>query len=549
MGRHATPRAGRRLAPAVLAGTLVLAGVAGPLGWWVAGRDGGTATAAADCTRTPVRVTVAPELRDLVGDLLADPQPLADGACAVAEVTGQEPLQTVADLGALGAGSLPEVWVPDSSLWVARAGDADLDTAGSVATSPLVLATSSAAADSLGWSAAPPSWGAALTTGRPVAVPDLAASAEGLSALAAVRASLGSDPDADNAIVQAVLAAERAKPVSPTDALAAGAAGSADAPLVPVSEQDVLRANQGTTDSELVAVYPSEGTPYLDYPVLRVGEQFDAARDATDAVVQALSSPRASALMQKAGFRGTDLSAPPAAGEPTGTRQDAPTALTQQPADVQGLLARLSALAKPSRLLAVFDVSTSMRAPVGTRTRATLARDAAKSALALFPDNASIGLWVFARKLDGDADWVELAPTRPLAASAEGAEQRDVLTEQLDQIPGRLAPGGTGLYDTTLAAVRAARADYDPTAVNSVVLVTDGKDEDEDTIGLPALLQTLTAEVDPTRPVKVIGIALGPDADRDALQQIAAATGGAAYSAVDENDLQAVLFDALRQRG
>ena len=49
--------------------------------------------------------------------------------------------------------------------------------------------------------------------------------------------------------------------------------------------------------------------------------------------------------------------------------------------------------------------------------------------------------------------------------------------------------------------------------------------------------------------MKVIGIALGPDADMGALEQIAAATGGAAYSAVDENDLQTVLFDALRQRG
>jgi len=545
MGRHADPTAPRRRpAPVVLiAAGLVSVLLAGGLVWWLTGSSDECAT------RQKVAVMVAPELDDLGHELLADPIVLGDGVCAVADVRAQEPLQTVGDLGALHPGALPAVWVPDSTMWIDRAGDAPLQVTVSMGSSPVVLATSRAAADALGWTAQPPTWGQTLAGGHPVAVPDLAASAEGLSALAAVRASLGSDPDADNAIVQAVLAAERAKPVSPTDALAAGAAGSADAPLVPVSEQEVLRANQGTTDSELVAVYPSDGTPYLDYPVLRVGEQFDAARDATDAVVKALSSQRAAALMQKAGFRGTDLSAPPAAGERTGTRQDAPTALTQQPADVQGLLARLSALAKPSRLLAVFDVSTSMRAPVGTRTRATLARDAAKSALALFPDNASIGLWVFARKLDGDADWVELAPTRPLAASAEGAEQRDVLTEQLDQIPARLAPGGTGLYDTTLAAVRAARADYDPTAVNSVVLVTDGKDEDAETIGLPALLQTLTAEVDPTRPVKVIGIALGPDADLDALQQIATATGGAAYSAVDENDLQTVLFDALRQRG
>jgi hypothetical protein len=49
--------------------------------------------------------------------------------------------------------------------------------------------------------------------------------------------------------------------------------------------------------------------------------------------------------------------------------------------------------------------------------------------------------------------------------------------------------------------------------------------------------------------VKVIGVALGPDADLAALEQIAEATEGAAYSAVDPADLQTVLFDALRQRG
>jgi hypothetical protein len=545
MGRHADPTAPRRRpAPVVLiaAGVVTLL-LAGGLVWWLTGSGD-------DCgTRQTVAVTVAPELDDVTQQLLADPIDLGDGGCAVADVSAQEPLQTVGDLGALDTDALPAVWVPDSSVWTARAGDAPLAAAGSIGSSPVVLATSRAAAEALGWTTQPPSWGQALASGRPVAVPDLAASADGLSALAAVRASLGGGADADNAVVQAVLAAERATPVTPADALAAGAAGGADAPLVPVSEQEVFRANQDTQDPSLIAVYPAEGTPYLDYPVLRVGEPSGVARDAADAVVRSLTSDRSRALLSKAGFRGTDGSAPAGAGERTGTQEAAPTALALEPADVQGLFARLSSLAKPSRILAVFDVSTSMRAPVGDRTRATLARDAAKSALGLFPDNASIGLWAFARKLDGDTDWTELVPTRSLAADAGGRPQRAVLTEQLDSIPRRLSPGGTGLYDTTLAAVRAARANYDPAAVDSVVIVTDGKDEDADTVGLPALLQTLAAEVDATRPVKVIGIALGPDADLEALQQIATATGGAAYSAVDENDLQTVLFDALRQRG
>jgi Ca-activated chloride channel family protein len=544
MGRHADPTAPRRPAPRVLiAAGVVVALLAGGLVWWLAGPGG-------ECdTRQTVAVTVAPELGELTERLLSRPQPLDGGGCAVAEVTAQAPLQTVGDLGALEKGALPDVWVPDSSLWAARAGAAPLKAAGSMASSPVVLASSRAVVDALGWTGSAPTWGQALTTDRPLAVPDLAASAEGLSALAAVRASLGGGPEADNAVVEAVLAAARATAPAPADALAAGSDGGADAPLVPVSEQEVFLANKDIDNPALVAVYPAEGSPALDYPVLRVGEPSGAERSAVDAVVRALTSARAGTEVRAAGFRGSNGEAPPGAGPKTGTQEAAPGALPLDPTELEGLIARLSSLAAPSRLLAVFDVSTSMKAGVGSGTRATLARDAAKSALTLFPDNSAIGLWAFARKLQGESDWVELLPTRALDADAGGTSQRNALSEQLDSIPGRLAPGGTGLYDTALAAVRAARADFDPTSVASVVIITDGRDEDRDSIGLDPLVEALRNEADPSRPVKIIGIALGPDADLDALEKIAESTGGAAYSALDENDLQTVLFDALRRRG
>ena len=41
---------------------------------------------------------------------------------------------------------------------------------------------------------------------------------------------------------------------------------------------------------------------------------------------------------------------------------------------------------------------------------------------------------------------------------------------------------------------------------------------------------------------------VGTDADLSALRQIADATGGAAYQAVNPADLQNVLFDAIRRR-
>ncbi|MGY1600636.1 VWA domain-containing protein [Geodermatophilus sp. SYSU D00815] len=545
MGRHADTSSSRRVHPrAVVAAAAVLLLLAGGIVWWVvaSGEDD------AACAEQTVRVTVAPEVGDLARELLADPLELADGGCAAAAVETQEPLETVADLGALEGEALPQVWVPDSSLWLARAPEgAPLDTAGNLASSPVVLATSSTAVDELGWADAPPTWPGALSADHPVSLPDLARSAEAISALGAVRAGLGGGEDADNAVVQAVLAASRGPAVTAQDALAAGAAGETEAPLVPVSEQEVWATGAADGDSSLVAVYPSDGSPSLDYPVLRVGASADGAAAAVDAVLERLGSAAAHERAQQAGFR-TPEGLVPAGAADNGLREEAPTAIALEAADVRALLGRLSSLTAPSRILAVFDVSTSMEAPVGDGTRATLARDAAKSALTLVPDTSAIGLWTFAYQLDGDRDHRELVPTRRLDADVDGRPQRDVLDDQLDTIPGSLTPGGTGLYDTVLAAVRAAQGDYNPDAVNSVLIVTDGTNEDSESIELQELLDTLRSEADPERPVKVIGVALGPDADLEVLQQIADATGGAAYSAEDPEDLQSVLFDALRQR-
>ena len=551
MGRHASTRARTGITgrPALVAGLalLLVALLVGGGIWW-SGRDDAAAEASGCSDEQTVRVTVAPEVGALVGQVLAERLTLDDGSCATAEVTAEEPLQTLADLGSLGADALPQLWVPDSSLWAARAGDAGVELAGSLASSPLVLATSRSAAEELGWTQDAPSWGEALTTDRPLAVPDLAASAEGLSVLAAVRQSLGGGEEADNAVVEAVLAAARGEVPSPADALRAGTEGGADAPLVPVSEQEVLATNRAAGSESLLAVYPSDGSPALDYPLLRLPVEEDVA-PAVDAVVEALTAGSTAQAVRAAGFRDPQGTAPEGAGPETGVQEAAPAVLELDAAALQGLLGRLSSLATPSRLLTVIDVSTSMNAPAGDGTRATLARDATKSALTLLPDSYSGGVWAFAYQLDGDTDHVELAPLRQFGADAGGKTHRELLVEQFDSIPDLLRPGGTGLYDTSLAATRAAREAYDPEAVNSVVLITDGENEDDTGIQLGELLDTLRAEADPERPVKVIGIALGPDADLDALQQIADATGGAAYQALDPEDLQDVLFDAIRRRG
>jgi Ca-activated chloride channel family protein len=70
-----------------------------------------------------------------------------------------------------------------------------------------------------------------------------------------------------------------------------------------------------------------------------------------------------------------------------------------------------------------------------------------------------------------------------------------------------------------------------------------------DAIDLYTALQTLLADADPARPVPVIAIGLGPEADGEALRQIAQGTGGRFYEAADPQGISGVLFDALSERG
>src|SRR6185312_643980 len=179
MGRHADPSASRRfprLSPSIgIAVAAVLALGAGGAVWATAG----DAKPSPCASPTAVRVTVAPELGTVARTLLAQPVPTADGGCARGVVTAQQPLQTVGSLGALAAKDLPQVWVPDSSLWAARAGADALMSAGSMAVSPVVLATGRGVADRLGWTKTPPTWGQSVASNQPLAVPDLAGSAEG----------------------------------------------------------------------------------------------------------------------------------------------------------------------------------------------------------------------------------------------------------------------------------------------------------------------------------------------------------------------------------
>src|SRR5690606_26144587 len=117
---------------------------------------------------------------------------------------------------------------------------------------------------------------------------------------------------------------------------------------------------------------------------------------------------------------------------------------------------------------------------------------------------------------------------------------------------GKMQPisgGATGLYDTTLAAYQQAVEDYSRDKFNTLVLVTDGANEDPGSVSRKELLKKLDGLRDDDRPIPLITIAVGPDADKAACKEIAKATGGSAHQVNDPSQIHSVILKAIMAAG
>lgn len=516
-----------------------------------------TAGGEAGCeTTVVVPVSAVPSIAGVVEKVANDAQ--ADGRldpCIDVMVTAED-ARVLAD-AAVTADS-PSLWVADASLWAdylaQRLGEGVVENLGSVASSPLVVAATQAKAEQLGEGAvdgaADVLWAQALGNPAGLGIIDPETSTEGLATLATLEALLGAEPGdpPPQDLVRSYVGISRGVIPTVEDALALLGADP-DAPLVVTTEQSVLAQD---SSASVVPVYPAPATAVFDYPVLRVNRpgEADGVDEAARALSQQLLSADAARAAQSAGFRAPDGSLPDSSTLAVDVPSQAPPdidALTL--AVTQDALRTWSAVTLEARMLTVIDVSGSMDSDAGQgRTRIELARDAAVAALRLYPDSAQIGLWAFSQLLDPPSDWTSLVDVGVLSDAVGGGTRRDLLLRQARTLPA-LVDGGTGLYDTTLGAFRTVRDAYEPGRINSVVLLTDGRNEDDPVgIGLRALLRTLRAEFDPAQPVPIITIGMGPDADLDTLRQISETTGGKAYTALDPNDIETVFLDAMIER-
>jgi hypothetical protein len=499
-----------------------------------------------------LEIVASPAIAPAVEAVVRDAEDLrARTSCPQVSVHAKPETEVQADL-MQADGRPPDVWIPSSSLWVERArtaGPFEATVHGSIASSPLVLALPRAVAEGLPADDGTLEWDdlvRAVSAGSVVfhlADPETSPATAGLLLALDTFAETASGGRA--ALTGALLSAQTATgPASSLEALSLLDASPNGA--VPVPEQAVW-AHQGKDGAvPVVAAYSgSAGTPF-DYPFVVVGTDRRVAATA-ERVLAALRGAGGQDRLRAAGFRGTDGDG---AGltEARGVDGSRPSAVAvPTSADMERVRYILDAVHRDARLLAVLDVSGSMADPAfgqESATRLDVATRAAAAGLALYPDTAQVGLWSFSQDLTATTDYQELVPVSPLSGPTAGG--RNAVAQAVTGL--RPVPKGTALYDTTLAAVRAMRATFDPARVNAVVLFSDGEDTDDNGIGLDALLATLRAEAASGQPVPVFTIAYGPDSGAGALAAISEATGGLSHRTTDENRIRQVFLDAIGQR-
>ena len=182
---------------------------------------------------------------------------------------------------------------------------------------------------------------------------------------------------------------------------------------------------------------------------------------------------------------------------------------------------------KAARVLMVIDVSGSMGDQVaGGSTKLDLAKQAAVQALGQFSPNDQVGLRIFSTNISSKAptDYLDLVPIGPIST------QREQLAAKIQSL---VPSSGTPLYTTAVASYNDMKHTYDPTKINAVVLLTDGKNDDPNNNNLDKTLAALSegSEGVSATPVRLFTIAYGQDADKDVLRRMAEATNGASYDA------------------
>lgn len=514
----------------------------------------------ADGVRLPVAAdpAIAPVLREVAADWIAADQPEIDGRCVAVDVAAG-PTADVAgalaqDAGGFldvaatpgpGAAGAAVVWVPDSSYWIARtrAVSRNLFAPGPspLATSPVVLAATPAGAELVGAGPIEPAdlrdpvlAAVAARQRLPVAIAEPRRDTAGLVGAGWLQAAVvTAEQELPNAV-----AVYRGLGRAPADTATVLAGLDAGATVVPVSEQAVIAYNRNAPDP--VTAVPVAGAPALDFPyavITRAPRDMQAAAGRFRAAL--VSSPE---VFARHGFRAPDGSA--GTGFPGGGGfGSAPVPVTPvgPPELVEASLRIWVSATRDARVLSVVNVSSSMDEPMAGDegpSRMEVFRAAAQQGMPLFTDGTDLGQWEYAVGLDGDRNWVEGVPMATL--TPEHRARVESAVGSVDTVPTDRA----AMFETMLAAYQELKEGHDPSRSNTLIMWTDGGGRPGG-LSLEETLRELERLADVTRPIRVILLGLGQDADMEQLTALAQATGGGAFHIQDPDEIALVFLRAL----
>ncbi|MER7841509.1 substrate-binding domain-containing protein [Streptomyces sp. NPDC096040] len=272
----------------------------------------------------------------------------------------------------------------------------------------------------------------------------------------------------------------------------------------------------------LVAFYPTDTTStatdgsasqtlYSDHPYIELNGIEPAKKKVADDFREFLASNTALERFTQLGFRTAPNKATSQLTPDNGVLGDEKLTPLSTPAPdvLDKLLAAWRELRKPANVLTVIDTSGSMDWGVRSGTsekakdepsRLDLVKQAQGPLFDGFTDRDKVGLWTFAKEVK--------EVSAPQAMGSGKNSHREDFKASIDDLQ---AAGATSLNQAVANAVDSLRAQWDPHAINAVVVLTDGNNDPAD--APPAFTQLRQKLTDTSKPVRVFTIAYGKDAD------------------------------------
>lgn len=303
--------------------------------------------------------------------------------------------------------------------------------------------------------------------------------------------------------------------------------GPAYASAVAMEEVTLLDFNRDRGGQpKLVAIYPPEGTFDSDNPFIVLDAPWVTAeqREGAQAFQRFLAERITPEVAAKAGFRPGDPDAKPippvTAANGADPEQPKRTLSLPEPRVLARIKSAWREDRKPANIMLVFDTSGSM----GEEGRMEQAKRGLRTFFTQLSPRDRVGLMAF-----ND----QVFPLVPIAAFARNQARLR------ESVAGLIPEGQTAAYDAIGDGVGKVIALDDDTRINAVVALTDGEDNMSRT-SLDQLVAALERQSGQEgEPVRVYTIAYGSQANTSALERIARASGGKAFSG-DPKQIEAV---------